>query len=165
MISLKELIHNRYIIYCDMDSVLVDFDRGYKKLTGYLPNDYEKIHGVGKFWEPINDMGVNFWANLKWMSDGRLLWYSIKKQKPYILTTPSKDPSSRIGKLEWIKKNIPSLDPSMVIFSSSKYKYAGPNKILIDDRPSNIDPWIAAGGIGILHTSTQTTLKELEKFI
>ena len=43
MIKLKELLeeieNNKYTIYCDLDGVLVDFDKGYKDLTGKLPNE------------------------------------------------------------------------------------------------------------------------------
>jgi len=35
--------------------------------------------------------------------------------------------------------------------------------ILIDDFPRNIDQFKAAGGIGILHTNTVKTIKELKK--
>jgi hypothetical protein len=34
---------------------------------------------------------------------------------------------------------------------------------LIDDRKDNIQQWIDSGGIGILHTSTASTIKQLEK--
>jgi hypothetical protein len=44
-----------------------------------------------------------------------------------------------------------------------KAEYAEPNAILIDDQPKSIDPFIAAGGIGILHTSAANTIKELKK--
>jgi len=36
---------------------------------------------------------------------------------------------------------------------------------LIDDLPRNIDPWIEAGGIGILHKNTEDTIKKLKKII
>jgi hypothetical protein len=35
---------------------------------------------------------------------------------------------------------------------------------LIDDRPSNIDQWNAAGGIGILFISTAQTIEELKQY-
>ena len=40
---------------------------------------------------------------------------------------------------------------------------ASPNAILIDDRKDNIEQWIEAGGIGIHHTSTNSTIKKLQK--
>ena len=34
--------------------------------------------------------------------------------------------------------------------------------VLIDDRQKNIDAWIEAGGIGILHTSAANTINQLK---
>jgi hypothetical protein len=51
-----------YKIYCDMDGVLVDFDKGYEKLTGI------NIRGTHTndttFWDPINRAGYDFWINI-----------------------------------------------------------------------------------------------------
>jgi hypothetical protein len=44
-----------------------------------------------------------------------------------------------------------------------KADFAGPGKILIDDRKDTIDSWNANGGIGILHTSTANTIEQLQK--
>ena len=41
----------------------------------------------------------------------------------------------------------------------------GKPNILIDDMDKYVDPWVAAGGIAIKHTSTNTTLQELEKWL
>ena len=48
-------------------------------------------------------------------------------------------------------------------YSADKQKYAAPNHILIDDRKSNIDQWVSRGGVGILHTSTADTIRQLKK--
>lgn len=48
--------------------------------------------------------------------------------------------------------------------SIDKFKYAGHNKILIDDLyKTNIIPWREHGGIGILHTSANDTIQKLKK--
>jgi hypothetical protein len=47
--------------------------------------------------------------------------------------------------------------------ADGKAKFAGPNKILIDDRTENINAWKAAGGIGILFKSTEQVKNELSK--
>ena len=50
-------------------------------------------------------------------------------------------------------------------FKQAKFKQdlAEPNAILIDDREDNIERWIEAGGIGIRHTSTASTIKQLKQ--
>ena len=42
-------------------------------------------------------------------------------------------------------------------------RHTGENHILIDDLPNTIEEWNNKGGIGILHTSAATTIKELKK--
>jgi hypothetical protein len=36
--------------------------------------------------------------------------------------------------------------------------------ILIDDYPKNISDFKSAGGIGIIHSNTQTTISQLKRF-
>ena len=151
-----------YTIFCDMDGVLVDFERGYYELTGKHTSQFPK--GDNEFWKPLEEEGAIFWATLDWMPDGQELWRYIKRYRPYILTTPSMDPSSRVGKEAWCKMHINS-QYKKLYFKPAKFKsdFAGPNKILIDDRDDTIASWNANGGIGILHTSAANTIKELKK--
>ena len=44
-----------------------------------------------------------------------------------------------------------------------KQQLATSESILIDDRQINIDQWEDAGGIGILHTSTNNTISQLKE--
>jgi hypothetical protein len=150
-----------YQIYCDMDGVLADFEGGYKELTGIdLQNEF-KPEGE-KFWDPISKAGIGFWAGLKWMPDGQQLWDYIKKYNPSLLSAPSKEDSSRIGKSVWVKKRMPGT--KLILRSADRKKeFASPNSILIDDMKKNIDSWEAAGGIGILHTSASSTINQLKK--
>ena len=150
-----------YKIYCDMDGVIVDFEGGYEKLTG-INIKGNHVKGDADFWQPITDAGVKFWAGLKWMSDGKELWSYIRKYNPEILSAPSREESSKIGKYVWIKNNIPGV--KLILKSAPrKQELAEPNAILIDDRIDNIQQWKDAGGIGILHTSAQDTIKQLQE--
>ena len=151
-----------YTIFCDMDGVIVDFEKGYYELTGKHTSQF--LDGSIEFWKPLEEEGALFWATLPWMPDGKDLWNYIKKYKPYILTAPSMDPSSRVGKEAWCKMHING-QYKKLYFKAAKYKsdFAGPNKILIDDRQDTIASWNAKGGIGILHTSATNSIKELKK--
>ena len=150
-----------YKIYCDMDGVLVDFESGYEKLTGIdLKGEYRP--DVEDFWKPIEQAGVKYWASLKWMPDGKQLWSYIKPYTPELLSAPSKSESSKIGKYVWVKNNLPGTK-LILRYASRKKELATPESILIDDRQVNIDQWEAAGGIGILHTSADDTIQQLQK--
>ena len=150
---------SKYKIYCDMDGVLVDFDKGYLKLTG---QELGREHRTDTdFWDPINKAGYDFWINLDWMTDGKRLWRYIEKHKPQLLSAPSRQEDSRVAKLDWVYKELPGVN---LILRSAKHKkdFAGPNCILIDDRIDNIQGWRDAGGIGIHHISTKNTIDQLK---
>ena len=149
-----------YKIYCDMDGVIADFELGYKELTG-IDLQVEKPEGK-EFWDPISKAGVGFWAGLKWMPGGQQLWDYIKPFNPQLLSAPSREQSSRIGKHVWVKHKIPGTK-LILRYAKQKQELATPESILIDDRQVNIDQWEAAGGIGILHTNTANTIQQLQK--
>jgi FMN phosphatase YigB (HAD superfamily) len=142
-----------------MDGVLVDFDKGYKKLTGNSLNGEHRSDT--DFWDPINNAGYDFWINLEWMGDGKKLWKYIEKYNPKLLSAPSRQEDSRVAKLDWAHKELPGVQ---LILRSAKHKkdFATPNSILIDDRLDNIIGWREAGGIGIHHINTPQTIQELK---
>jgi|TARA_B100000787_G_scaffold63080_1_gene46294 hypothetical protein len=151
---------DNYQIYCDMDGVLTDFESGYEKLTGVdLKGEFQK---GSDFWDPISKAGVGFWAGLQWMPGGKELWAYLKPFNPVLLSAPSREESSRIGKAVWVKHKIPGTK-LILRYAKQKQQLATPESILIDDRQINIDQWEAAGGIGILHTSTSNTIEQLKK--
>ena len=151
----------QYTIYCDMDSVLVDFDRGYQELTGMTTQQADAIGG-DTFWEPLIKAGAKWWITLNWMSDGKQLWDYIKKYNPILLSAPSREESSKLGKRVWVKRELPGTK-LILRYAPQKQEYASPTSILIDDREKNIDQWEAAGGIGILHTSAANTIEQLKQ--
>jgi len=177
----REMGGKKPVIFCDMDGVLVDFDEGYKQVTG-VTTHHADSQGKEEFWklfrDGLKDKDISersYWANLDWMPDGKQLWDYIKEYNPYVLTAPSvnfdipfeerykmDNNESMQGKTEWVQR-LPNM--KKIYFRSAKRKadFAGPNKILIDDRKDTIDSWNANGGIGILHTSAANTIKQLEE--
>jgi hypothetical protein len=169
-------------VYCDLDGVLVDFNRGFKNLDSnedkLTPAEYEEKYGLDKMWKIVDDKGDAFWANLRWKSDGRALWDYIKRYDPIILSSPSRSKSSVEGKMKWIKRNlgINQAEPtksaksweedSRIILSRNKHKYAKDKAdILIDDTKEKIDKWAEAGGTGVLHTDSTDTIRVIEDII
>ena len=161
--NIKENINKEYTIYSDMDGVLVDFNKRFKRFSnGIPPTEYEQKFGKDKFWELVDGTGVRFWVGMDWMSDGKQLWDYIKSYNPTLLSSPSRADHSKMGKRIWRQRNLPSTK-LILARAANKQNYADPNSILIDDRESNIDQWIKAGGIGVLHTDTASTINKLKE--
>lgn len=178
MNPLNENVDSKYVIYCDMDGVLCDFDLGYKELTG-ISTAKANTKGKTYFWELFRKgTGKNekdFWSNLPWQPGGRELWKAISPYTPNILSSPAIDfslpPDQQLspeynqaiqGKKEWISKNLTNVGKEIFVPAVKKATFAAPNHILIDDLEKNITAWEANGGIGILHKNLPDTLKKLE---
>lgn len=170
--TLTEGFEGQYQIYCDLDGVLADFDARFEHFYGILPKEYEEKaiqqfgEKVGKerFWNSINEIGIRFWRGIPYMHEGQQLWNYIKQFNPIILTAPSRDESSKIGKRLWVQDNLGLNIPIEFRFSKQKQELSGPGKILIDDRLDNIMQWKAKNGIGLLYEGdSKKMIIELKK--
>ena len=161
--KLKEL---KYKIYCDMDGVLVNFNKRFNNLTSSDPTQYREENGIDKFWEVIDNEGVGFWVGIEWMDDGKILWEYLKSnfKDVELLSSPSRAENSRLGKRLWVRNHKLGVKLNLE-YSRSKHKYAAPNHVLIDDREDIIKDWENKGGIGILHTSAENTIVKLLNII
>lgn len=167
------------LIKVDMDGVLCDFDKRFRDLNReHLSSDeYEHKYGDKSIWPIIDSAGEAYWTEMPWMPDGQELWNYIAKYNPTILSAPSKNSTSKSGKVKWLEKHIklPNYQvqtkakhgwdgTSKIILNSDKWRYAtGPMDLLIDDTRKKVDAWRHAGGTAILHTSTADTIQELQK--
>jgi len=160
----EEETEQKYKIFCDMDGVITDFDEQFKKLSGGIPPaEYEATNGKSAFWTLVDNGGVGFWVGMPWMPNGKKLWEYISKYNPTILSAPSMQNESRLGKRLWVRNNLNPKPKVILASAANKQNYSGTNRILIDDRPSNVEQWRSKGGIGILFISTEQTLKELQE--
>jgi hypothetical protein len=171
--QLTEGFEEQYQIYCDLDGVLADFDARFEHFYGILPKEYEEQaiqqygeqKGKEKFWNSIDEtIGVRFWRGIPWMPEGPQLWDYIKQFNPIILTAPSRNEVSRIGKRLWVQDNLGSNIPIEFRASYKKQELSGPGKILIDDRLDNVLQWKSKNGIGLLYEGdTKKIITELKK--
>jgi 5'(3')-deoxyribonucleotidase len=193
MKSYSQLIHEvvredqQPIIMVDLDSVLVDLNKGVKGLTGGYDFNTWKARGKSMadkkgnvptevsnqtLHNMITDVGAKFWADLPWMRDGKKLWGFLKNHEVHVLSAyrkPKSDPKgfSKKGKAVWVAKNL-KLSPAkthLVIRDQKKnyVTYKGRPAILIDDYAKNIDEFKGQGGTGIVHTSAAKTISKLKK--
>ena len=155
----------KYQIYCDMDGVLTDFEKRFITLLQQegpkyyskaviaqvtRPKHFEKLEGQAEFWKFIDQhIGLEFWSNMPWMPNGRQLWDFIQPYGPKLLTSPSRDDSSRLGKKLWVKDHLVPAPQVIFRFGDAKSDFANENAILIDDKPSNLVAFASKGGIAI----------------
>jgi len=176
-----EMRGKKFVIFCDMDGVLVDFDEGYKQLTG-MSTQHVNAQDKSNFWKAFRQGLVDkdiseesFWTNLDWQPGGKELWDYIAPYKPYVLTAPAVNfdlpddqrysqeyNESMKGKLNWVQR-LPNMRKVYFAAAKNKPKFARPNHILIDDRKDTIDAWNANGGIGILYQSAQQVIEDLKE--
>jgi len=158
-----------YKIFVDMDGVVADFVEGIKKI---IPDYDDSRYGKepkyrSMMWAAVKKHtkeGGELWYDLPMMPDGQKLWDYVEVHDPEILTATG---DHKLGageqKKKWIIDHFGNdIVVNVVERSEEKAKFADDNYILIDDRKKSIDPWVAAGGIGILHTSAAKTIAELK---
>ena len=167
--QLNEAIENfiGYKIYCDLDGVLVDLERGLKEEMGLHDHlsRLEILKDLHKLERDGHDLD-KFFADLPWTEDGKQLWKYILPYTPTIITaaSPKHDPAVVAGKYKWCKRQL-ELPKDRVIMEPLKEHYAGPKCILIDDWTRNIKHWETAGGIGVLHKSAADTIGQLKDIV
>ena len=148
------------MIFCDMDGVLVDFDGAFIKKHGIPPYKLPRQ----ELWQIVLDT-ENYWVNLPKRQDADTLVAFLKKYGFQILTglpVYGFDKAEK-EKRQWLKDNYGIEQGVICCLSKDKQNYGRAKDILIDDREPNIKNWEAMGGIGILHTSAEETIKRLKE--
>jgi hypothetical protein len=119
------------------------------------------------------DMPSDIFLRLPPMSDAHTLWNFIKPYNPIILTAKPRDefriPTAEADKKKWMLQQFghPS-DKIEVVYRNEKQHFAinkqdnRPN-LLIDDHRKNVAEYSSAGGIGVLHTSANSTIRQLKQ--
>lgn len=153
----------------DLDGVFPDFystahrilGRPYRELTGaqawgvldtvpHLFRDLPPLHDAMRLWE-----GVQAFAEREGGVALRVL--SALPQLTNELRTAPGD------KRHWVRHHLsPTMPVILVEGGKAKARFARPGDILIDDLERNILAWRAAGGLGILHTDAESTLRQLD---
>lgn len=149
---------SRIDVFFDLDGVLADF-AGHAKAHG-------KFDAKGQtLWDAID---YQWWTTMPACKGAKDFYDEVKAMKlgkVRFLTAASKSRSSFAGKADWVQTFAPERGRNAMLDiiiapAHDKDFLAGPRRILIDDRQKNIDAWVAAGGIGILHAGDFAATRE-----
>jgi dipeptidyl aminopeptidase/acylaminoacyl peptidase len=166
----KEYVEGKKIYcFCDMDGVLTDFHKHFFDEIGWNIDDIPEKES----YKMVHDLSVEWWETMPWKKDGKELWDFLTNnfKNLHILSAPTKEPEnkSRKGKITWLTENgfIDQLGMDRIHIANDKEKFVQQDgiSILIDDTQKKIDKWRHAGGHGILHTDTSTTITELKNIL
>jgi hypothetical protein len=146
-------------LYVDLDGVLVDFEKTALEIAGIIPEystDETKKKLRGDFWKHIAihvKKGNKFFEVMEKLHDADVLWDYIKHHDPTICSATGHIRGAADEKRNWVRRELGHETANRAIFvrdAALKATHAAPGRLLIDDRSKAIDPWIAAGGVGIL---------------
>ena len=154
-----------------MDGVLVDWNGGVAKLFGMpIEEVYDRYPDKADRYARIVRFDPDFYRNLEWLPDGPALWSFLSERQVTLLTAYSKYvPGGGELKRRWAEHHL-GLSSQHVLAYENKWQKKqhaiqpdGSPNLLIDDEPRNVDEWVAAGGIAILHTSAESTIRALRE--
>lgn len=166
--------------YLDLDGVLVNLE---KAVIGLLKMDYDEYVKAKKpgVWEMADSIGMDeaglwdmergivckqpaeFYRTMEPYSWSRELYDRCQAMgEVNFLTTPIKSAGCMAGKWGWILDFAGVDGVNKLWTGKDKEKMAAPNRILVDDKPKNVDKFNAAGGIGILFPCRGNRLHTME---
>ena len=159
-------------LYLDMDGVVADWETaiadilGYKLVEGdrWPDQDWRKII---QFQRVYRDIPLLPWAR-EFVDEAceiaRTANYAVK----FLTAVPRRNdfPYAFEDKVHWANKHFPTIPVWFGPYSQDKQKRAAPGQVLVDDRMTNINEWIAQNGIGIyFHRNPDAVLAILRNIL
>jgi hypothetical protein len=160
-------------IYLDMDGVLSNFEKEYKKTFGESPNNVERDRkDFSKNWETF--CVDRHFENLEWFEGADIILGFVKhlmkndsKVSVEILTSTGGEKfhdTVKEQKENWLNAHGIPYKANCVPGRKHKGEYGGAWKVLIDDTPDNITRFDNNKGYGILHKNVVDTLNKLSDY-
>jgi len=165
--AVTENITDKPKVYVDMDGVIADF---FSALAQFRKVNHWKDEGEVSVEDSIKAIaGTEFFYTLPVFPTAKQLIEIVKGftgGEWNICSSPLRGDheNSKKHKVRWLRDN--GFSPTDIIITGRKESYAVnktnniPN-ILIDDKPSNIERWIAKGGIGIRYQANKDNLSRI----
>ena len=148
-------------LFLDLDGVLADFEAGAQRLLNMPPKDYQEKYGPGGFWKRLAT-APDFYGGLDLLPDATALFDAVKHLDPIILTGLPIGKWAEPQKRAWVEQHFPGTRV-ITTLARKKSTYCEPGDVLVDDQERYAEAWEAAGGIFIVHRSSEESLRTLRK--
>ena len=159
-------------LYLDMDGVVADWETaiadilGYKLIEGdrWPDQDWRKII---QFQRVYRDIPLLPWA-LEFVDEACEIARAANYAVRFLTAVPRRNdfPYAFEDKVHWANKHFPTIPVWFGPYSQDKQKRAAPGQVLVDDRMTNINEWIAQNGIGIyFHRNPDAVLAILRNIL
>jgi hypothetical protein len=144
-----------------MDGVLANFNKAYRSLRTHA-SDGDRFRSAV--------LEHRIFEDLEFMPDAHELLTYVSKLNDInieILTSlgtfdVERGVAAKVQKQIWLDKHNITYKANFSRSKEEKANYANPHSILIDDSIGCIIPFIKANGYGILHTSSEESIKQLK---
>jgi hypothetical protein len=149
------------IINIDLDNVVADFESGFLLATG---RSFDSFDTPQSRWEAMRGRETGFFYGLA-AYPGAVEFVAKVEQlakqhdciSRFLTAVPMllEFPTGGQEKTLWVPDVLGSRSEVVIApFSKDKVTHCRPGDVLLDDSSLNISQWLAAGGIGILHTGS-----------
>jgi len=175
-------------VFCDVDGVLANFYEGLYRKMGVPRSQVNNFLHNKNGWSTIAKKVPHLFATLSLLPDAKGLMTGLiqlrdkKHIKLSILTAiPNEWHSNPImrkistdDKIRWVRKFFPTIPAKNILvvrrdqkqlYAKAQRRIGRPNPVLIDDFIKNIREWEMAGGLGIHHTSSMDSLRQLSNYL
>lgn len=152
------------MIYLDLDGVFADFEKKFQQVCGFKYHENPQLA-----WSMLDKID-NLFYTLEPLEGAKQMFDIIMDSGEEVkILTALPLPSGKLvtasdDKKRWVAE---FLDPNIEVICATnwrhKKKYCTPGDILVDDMHRNVLEWSQVGGIGIVHTSTDSTLSTLRR--
>jgi len=157
-------------IYFDLDGVMANFELAVVEHTGM--HYWDRTTNASSYWHILETV-PNLYYNLEVIPGAWTMFNEVyKKHGPDVVEVLTGCPkptgllaTSSSDKKLWVRDVInDEVKVNTIVGGINKYLYLeeNPGSLLIDDYLRNIKSWIAAGGVGILHTDAPSTIAKLK---
>ena len=155
-----------------------DFDKTANEIRQEALNSGENIYPIIKnqfktklmcnpAWKLIVFAGEEFWSTMEWQPGGNELVEFVKTLNvPIEILTAGSGDSASNGKQKWLANNeLGDYKFNITNIGKEKHIFADDGYLLIDDLSENIELFVEAGGLGVIHKETSQTINEINKLL